>query len=56
MVAEVLQRSIVLETLESPQRPPISWGFNDSESLLHGFSVDGERQHSQLYKKISGGK
>ena len=39
---EVLQRSAVLETFESPQRPPISWGFDNSEPVLYGFSMDGK--------------
>jgi hypothetical protein len=46
---EILQRSVVLETLKSPQHPPISWSFDDPESVLHRFSVDGGRQHSELY-------
>lgn len=47
---EVLHRSVALETFGSPQRSPIPWSFDDPESVLYGFSMDGEREHSQLHQ------
>jgi len=40
-----------VETLEPSQHSPVPWGFDEPGPILHGVSVDGKRERSQLHEK-----
>ena len=40
-----------METPGPSQHSPILWGIDEPEPVLHGVSVDGERQRSQLHEE-----